>query len=590
MALPLMVTIVILLVGQAGTLFPTCPRLVSNTSQVRMSRAFVCLVVVLSLAWPRSALAQAPASQPARDSIVVHSGTGVIKGRVVEAASNQPVRRVRVHAASTALRDGRTAYTDADGRYELKALPAGHYIVTASKPTYLYAEYGQPRPLELGSSIDMPDGQTLDHIDFGLARAGLIAGKITDEFGEPLADTQVMAMRYQFVQGARRLVGVSSRMTNDIGEFRIFGLAPGQYYLAATLRNDLAANTNDRETYAPTYYPDTPSLSAAQVLTIAQGQTITGMTMMLLPVRSVRVSGTVSESSGVPLTGAFVSADIPMGAGPTNSKGGAVKPDGTFSIAGLSQGDYVLRVGTNSIGGESESASMPLTVGPYDISDVHIVTSKPSSITGRLLIDRVELGSLKGSAFRLVTPPANAAEAAVNGAGNGNATAVKDDFTFELRVRPGHMFIRSNTTGWFLRHVRVNGVDVTDSGVEIRPNELLTGVEVELTHRQPEITGTVKTAEGVITRNAFVVIFSQDRQRWGFLSRYVMMSRPNPDNQYRVLVPSGEYLAIAVDFVEQGEWSAPDFLERVRERAVPFSVAEGEHKPLDLTLVSLARN
>jgi hypothetical protein len=555
-----------------------------------MSRAFVCLVAVLSLAWARPAPAQAPASQPARDRAVVQSGTAVIKGRVTEAASDQPVRRVRVHATSTALRDGRTAYSDADGRYELNALPAGHYTVTAFKPTYVNAAYGQSRPLELGSSIDIRDGQTRDHIDFGLVRAGVVAGKITDEFGEPLADTQVTAMRYQFVQGARRLMAAGSRMTNDIGEFRIFGLAPGQYYLAATLRNDQSVNANDGETYAPTYYPDTPSPSAAQVLTIAQGQTITGMNMMLLPVRSVRVSGTVSDSSGALLTDAFVSADVPMGAGPMSPKVGQVKPDGTFSIAGLTQGDYVFRVGTNIMAGEGEGAAMPLTVGPYDISDVHIVTSKPSSITGRVLIDRAELRGLKGSTFRLVTPAASAAEAAVNGGGNGNATAVKEDFTFDLPVRPGHVFIRSNTTGWFLRHVRVNGVDVTDSGVEIRPNELLAGVEVELTHRQPEITGTVKTAEGVTTRNAFVVIFSQDRQHWGYLSRYVMMSRPNTDNQYRVLVPAGEYLAIAVDFVEQGEWSETDFLERVRDRAVPFSIAEGEHKPLDLTLVSLARN
>jgi hypothetical protein len=167
---------------------------------------------------------------------------------------------------------------------------------------------------------------------------------------------------------------------------------------------------------------------------------------------------------------------------------------------------------------------------------------------------------------------------------------VKDDFTFELKVAPGHIFIRSNTLGWFLRSVRVNGVDVTDSGVEIRPNEPLTGVEIELTHRQPELTGMVKTAEGVLARNAYVVVFPQDRRHWGYLSRYVRMSRPNPDSEYRVQVPPGEYFAIAVDFVEQGEWSNPDFLERVRERAVPFSLAEGDRTPLGLTLVSLVRN
>src|SRR5471030_1205411 len=273
-----------------------------------MYRALCCLVAVISVAWawpvsaqPRPTQLAPDPSRPARDNAARATGTAVIRGRVVEAANGQPVRKARVHAGSTALRDGRTAYTDADGRYELKALPTGHYTVTAFKPTYVTAAYGQPRPLELGTSIDVPDAKTVDHIDFGLVRAGVIAGRITDEFGEPLADTQVMAMRYQFVQGTRRLMPSGSRMTNDIGEFRVFGLPPGQYYLAATLRNTRETDPNDRETYASTYYPGTGSVSAAQPLTIAAGQTMAGLNMMVLPVRSVRVSGTVTDSSGAPL-------------------------------------------------------------------------------------------------------------------------------------------------------------------------------------------------------------------------------------------------------------------------------------------------
>jgi protocatechuate 3,4-dioxygenase beta subunit len=565
-------------------------------------RAFVCLVALTCSSVPALAQASGPLAaaqvrpnqlapdptRPARDN-VVHTGTAVIRGRVAEAASNQPVRRVRVHAESTALRDGRTAYTDADGRYELKALPAGHYTVTAFKPTYVAAAYGQPRPLELGTSIDVSDAQTIDHIDLGLVRAGVIAGKITDEFGEPLADTQVTAMRYQFAQGTRRLVPAGARMTNDIGEFRLFGIPPGQYYLTATLLNDQEADAASHETYASTYYPGTGSLSGAQPITIAAGQTMAGMNMMVLPVRSVRISGSVTDSSGTPLQGGFLNVVVRMGIGPMGANyGAAVKPDGTFSIAGVAPGDYVLHLGSNNNADKGERADMLLTVGTSDITDLHIVTARPSSVTGRVIVDPTELGALKGSMFRLTTPAANADEAAINGGGAG--TPVKDDFTFELSVRPGHVFIRSNTTSWFLRAVRVNGVDVKDSGVEIRANEPLAGVEVELTHRQPDITGTVKTAEGVLTRNAFVVIFPQDRQHWGYLSRYVRMSRPNTDSQFRVQVPPGEYLAIAVEFVEQGEWSDPDFLARVRERAVPFTLAEGEHKTLALTLVALSRN
>jgi len=176
-----------------------------------------------------------------------------------------------------------------------------------------------------------------------------------------------------------------------------------------------------------------------------------------------------------------------MGTGAMNSRGsGPVAPDGAFSIPGLTPGDYVLRVNTNIRAGEGEGATMPLTVGTSDMTDVHIVTSKPSSVTGHVLVDRDELGTLKGSTFRLMTPAASPDQAAM--AGGPTGTAVNDDFTFALSVRPGRVFIRSNTVGWFLRAVRVNGVDVMDSGLEIRPNEPLTGVEVELTNRQPELT------------------------------------------------------------------------------------------------------
>ena len=111
------------------------------------------------------------------------------------------------------------------------------------------------------SRIDVLDGQTVEKIDFSLPRGGVITGRILDEFGDPVADVQVGAMRSMYTGGARRLVP-AGRMgtTNDIGEFRLASLPPGDYYVSATFRNFNVSpqqETNDRGGYAPTYYPGT---------------------------------------------------------------------------------------------------------------------------------------------------------------------------------------------------------------------------------------------------------------------------------------------------------------------------------------------
>jgi hypothetical protein len=163
-------------------------------------------VVVILVAGCFSALS-APtisAQTPARDK-PEPAGTAVIRGRIVDAASGDPVRKARVRASNpTVLPNGRAATTDATGRYELKTLPAGQYTVSAGKPNYVAISYGETRPFDSGKLIDVAEGQTVDRIDLKLSRAGVITGRITDEFGEPMAGVQVSAVRFQFMNGSRR--------------------------------------------------------------------------------------------------------------------------------------------------------------------------------------------------------------------------------------------------------------------------------------------------------------------------------------------------------------------------------------------------
>jgi hypothetical protein len=252
---------------------------VAKAAIVAGGAASVVALGVFAALWASAVGAASPrraspiqAQSPARDNPASTGGTASIRGRVVDAATGRALSRVEMRAGPNQV-----VLTDGEGRYEIGGLPAGTYTIVASKINYVRTSWGEQRAEGPGKRIALEDGQKFDNINIALRRGGVITGKVTDEFGDPATDVFVTAMRYQYVQGSRRLMP-SGRpgQTNDIGEFRLYGLSPGQYYVSATLRNFSLFNTDtaDRFGYAPTLYPGTGSVGDAQRLAVAAGQTI----------------------------------------------------------------------------------------------------------------------------------------------------------------------------------------------------------------------------------------------------------------------------------------------------------------------------
>src|SRR5688572_4844777 len=183
-------------------------------------------------------------------------GTGVIRGRVTAQDTGAPVRRAQVRGTSAGAGGGRLATTDADGRFELRDLPAGQWQLTASKPGFVTQRLGQRRPFETVAAIDLQAGQQLASANFPLARGSAITGRLFDDFGDPVANARVQVLRSQMIEGRRRLIQTGTGdETDDTGAFRLYGLAPGEYYVAATLRagpqDAFNASGGDRAGYAP---------------------------------------------------------------------------------------------------------------------------------------------------------------------------------------------------------------------------------------------------------------------------------------------------------------------------------------------------
>ena len=548
------------------------------------------------------------------------TGSGRIVGRVVAAETGAAIRRAQVRIMGPDI-GSKAALTDAEGRYEFRDLPAGRFNMTASKSGYVSVQYGQTRPHETGRPIELADKQVLDKADFSMPRGGVIAGRIVDEFGEPVADAMVVPLRQTWAGGRRRIVPAGRfGQTNDLGQFRMYGLPPGDYYVSATLRNAESmifevtgvqggpTGSTPGSGYAPTYYPGTPSPAEAQRISVGVGQEAHQTDFALLPVRLVRVSGTVISSDGKPVENAMVnlvpvSRSGEMGMMMMMGTSSRTAKDGRFTVNGVAPGDYTLNARsvrmtgdgaggamfiTGMVGGpggdDAEFAMMPVSVsGGEDLANVMVVTTKGTTASGRLVFEGTKPDNV--AALRINAMSAEMMEGPMMGGSGGTAKA---DGSFELKGLSGHKLLRvvNLPQGWMMKSVRAGGTEVIDTGMEFKAGAQVSDVEIVITSRVTEITGGVTLDNGTAAKDYTVVVFSDDPDDWtAFMSRRVVGARPDQDGRFKIRsLPPGGYYAAAVDYVEAGGWGDPELLERLKTSAKRFTIAEGQTETLDLKL------
>lgn len=549
-----------------------------------------------------SILAQAGGQAPARDNMPPpRTGTSRVRGRVVDVDTGQPLRRAIVRISGVQIRESRSTATDTEGRYEFRDLPAGRYSLTATKSAYVTVNYGQRRLTEPGKPIDVGENQVADKIDFVLPRGGVITGRIVDEYGEPVANALVQTMQHRFVNGERRPMSTGPGATTpDTGDYRLWGLGPGDYYVSVTPRANAPAmpndNSDDRAGYAASYYPGTASLADAQRVTIAAGQTASGVDIMLTPTRTSKVTGTAIDSNGKPVSGGMVMAmQRSIDGGMRGNVGGQIRPDGSFTVSGLTPGDYVLRGNVYSPSGvTSETLVANLTVSGNDVAGILLTPLLPGTVTGRIVFDPPS-SSLEPAMIRLTASPKS--PEAMFMPTQPAPPVVKDDFTFEMKAQPGLVLIRAGVGGpgvaippgtgpWSLKSVRHDTTDITDSGLDLASGRVVAGVEIVLTNRMQIVTGQVLDSRGEASSEATVLVFAQNRERWTGLGRYASMTRPDQGGKYSVrgLAP-GDYFATAVDRVDSQRYAGdPDYYEELSRDAVRLTLSEGETRTVDLKL------
>ncbi len=546
------------------------------------------------------------------------TGTGRIRGRVISAETGAPIRRAQVRLSANDV-GAKAAMTDSQGRYEFADLPEGRFTITASKSGYVSVQYGQIRPSESGRPIELADKQVIDKADILMPRGSVISGRIVDEFGDAVTDAMVTALRQSWVNGRRRLVP-SGRIaqTNDLGQFRLYGLPPGDYYVGATLRNPEgimvemipgnavsgSVSAAPSSGYASTYFPGTVTPSDAQKISVSLGQEVQGTDFALLAVRFVRISGVVLNTEGKPVEGTMVTVAAPRGAeGAFALMPGSTartNKDGAFTLNNVAPGDYTLQVRSMTVRtmpvgdsmsfttrveetGGAEFASVPVSVGGEDLSNVVITTTRGASATGRVTFE----GNRPPSATSVRIIPAAADVDSIGPPGLGGTTT-KADGTFELKGLSGARLLRvaGLPPGWGVKSVEVNGSDVTDSGIDFKGTETFSGIEIVVAAPASVISGLVTQSDGAAVKDYTAIVFAEDPQKWTLPStRWVSGVRPDQEGRFRIqAMPPGNYYAIAVEYAAQGEWGDPELLDRLKSKATRFVLGEAESKILDLRI------
>jgi hypothetical protein len=546
---------------------------------------------------PTAARPGMPGAPPPRDTSARGPapavGTGVVRGRIVAGDTGLPLRRARVMLNALGGGEPRVTLSDPDGAFSFDALPAGRYQLHGSKARYVDGVLGARRPGTPGRPFELADGQAFDNVVLTLAAAGVITGRVLDDFGDVVPSVTVMPMRYRTINGERQLVPIGRPYTtDDTGTFRLYGLPPGTYYVSARAedmsRFGAAVTDASVSGFAPTFHASTPVSADAQPIEVVAGSEVVA-DVTLVAARLTSVSGFVVDAAGARATGGFImtmQGGRSRGMGFGGGGGGQIKPDGTFTLSGLAPGEYVLRAQPSfSASGMFEDAGARRSERVASAS----VTVSGEPITGLRLavVDpiRIPVNAIFEDASAPRPERVFVSAGSRNGMGGGTA-AIRDDGRLSLEVVPGtYQLMASVNTPWHVKRLVYGGREIDGDEVELTA-EPGGRIDVVFTTRSATVDGGVADSSGKPVTEYTVVIFPQDPDvaRRGSYRR-MRMARPDQQGRFRAEhLPPGDYLATAVVDLDLEGGFDPEVLDGLRPAAKPFRLREGDTTTLSLTL------
>ncbi len=559
----------------------------------RLTVAFALIVAAAA------ALAQAPAKSPdSSEKTKKPPGNCTVSGRVVSAADGIPLRSARVGLIQASVPRHPLVYattTDNEGRFEMKQVEAGRYEFYASHIGYLEQHYqAKGADADSGAVLSLTSGQEVNDAMFRLLRAGVITGKVVDDTGEPMMSVNISVLHKPSQeeredQGPRgrklEMTSVSVGFTDDRGEYRVYGLKPGEYYVKAAETGEPPFSAGPLEEgsnsmvlhemgsqYAPIYYPGVLQTDQAQAVTLSAGEEAQA-DFAMRRIKLVEVAGRVIGPDGSAADHVFVQLSQAGISDWGGESGSGTDSKGEFSIKGVPPGTYIVRAGLHEKD-KYYSTQQKIEVGDTKIDSIVLALGGGATIHGRMVT--ANGAALPSGRIAVHLVPTNDE----GPAGFGRADVNKDG-SFELDgVTDGSYAVISSSIGpgWFVKSAHLGNEDALQNGVQVEGGAAKGSLNIVVSSDGAQIEGTVTDSDKSQPLSGVQVKAMVDPSSDYNFSRF--RATTTDQNGHFVLkdIPPGKYKVSAKLPSSDGSTSA------TKSDPVTVNLDEREHHALDLKL------
>jgi hypothetical protein len=533
-----------------------------------------------------------------------------LEGRVVRLGSENPVARARLILTKIQgqLRDTRTTTADETGKFSIPNLPAGRYRLFAEHEGYIRAEHDQRGASRTGTPITLADRQNFRDIVITMTPTGVITGRVRDADGRPVRNVVVRVLRAVYREGQRTLNSIQVGETDDLGEYRIFGLVPGMYFVSAlpapgpriegdeyvvpviptrdngnrretrTAGNVAIASGSvdpsvyDREAFLTVYYPGTTNVTTAAPIDLQAGAIVSGIDLHTARSRTVNVRGRVINGiTGQPAEAVSVSVASRSENGISRSGKVAM---GRFDIAEVTPGSYNITAQTTSTD-ERLFARVPLEVGDRDVENISLTLQSGFTLTGRLTVEgrpSTDNDTQAPRPFVQLQP--------------GYSFPVNPDGTFATNnVNPGNYRLRMMVfpANWYIKSAVLGSTEVLNAGIRLEADPR-TPLNIVVGTNGASLDVLVVDAQRRPVQGGPVALVPDASRR----HRFDLYRSAVTDASGRVRlqgIAPGDYKALAWTEMEQDSWQDPTVIRTYENRGESVRFDEGARQSLTLTVI-----